>query len=330
MIVTLTANPSLDRTVALDSVLRPGEVQQAVSVREDAGGKGVNVSRAIVAAGVPTLALVPLNPHDPYADLLRETGVPTRSTAVAGRVRANIALTDPAGTTTKINLPGARLTIADRRAAIADTVAASRGARWLVLAGSVPPGVGDDFYADVIDAVREAPDAPLIAVDTSGAALAVVVERSRPDLIKPNDAELAQLAGLGGALGGSGPDVADLVAEVVRVGAGLVPGSVGSALVTLGSLGAVLLAEGGAWFAAPPSIRAVSTVGAGDSSLAGYVLAAVAGAGPAERLERAVRYGSAAASLPGTQIPTPADLPTGEVRAVALVAERTTPAGIAP
>ncbi|WP_322412141.1 hexose kinase [Microbacterium invictum] len=323
MIVTLTAHPSLDRTVALESALRTGEVQQAVSVREDAGGKGVNVARAVVAAGVPTLALMPLNPHDPYADLLRQTGVPTRTTAVAGRVRANIALTDPEGTTTKINLPGARLTIADRRAAIADTVAASRGARWLVLAGSLPPGVGDDFYADVIDAVRSAPDAPLIAVDTSGPALSTVVARSRPDLIKPNDEELAQLTG-------DPLDGDDLVAQVARAASDLVPAKVGAALVTLGSRGAVLVAEGGAWYAAPPRVRAVSTVGAGDSSLAGYLLAAVAGDGPAERLGRAVRYGAAAASLPGTQIPTPADLPAGEIRAITLTAERTHPAGIAP
>ena len=325
MIVTLTVHPSLDRTVALATGLRAGEVQQAVAVREDAGGKGVNVARAVVAAGVPTLAVVPLNPHDTEAELLRQTGVPTRTTAVSGRVRANIALTDPAGTTTKVNLPGARLTIADRRAVIAATVAASRGARWLVLAGSVPPGVGDDFYADVIDAVRDAPGAPLIAVDTSGAALAAVVERGRPDLIKPNDDELAELVG-----GPTALDADDPVAEVVRLGADLVPAAVGAALVTLGSRGAVLVTAEGAWHAAPPPTRAVSTVGAGDSSLAGYLLAAVTGAGPADRLGHAVRYGAAAVSLPGTQIPTPADLPAGEVRATALVAERHNPAGVAP
>ena len=88
---------------------------------------------------------------------------------------------------------------------------------------------------------------------------------------------------------------------------------VGAALVTLGADGAVLVNGGGAWQATPPRIRVVSTVGAGDSSLAGYLLADVAGGGPEDRLRRSVQYGAAAASLPGTQAPTPHDLPAGEV-----------------
>ena len=95
--------------------------------------------------------------------------------------------------------------------------------------------------------------------------------------------------------------------------ASLVPAKVGAALVTLGADGAVLVEAGGAWVATPPAIRAVSTVGAGDSSLAGYLLAHTQGAGPEERLRHAVRYGAAAASLPGTQPPAPADLPAGDV-----------------
>jgi 1-phosphofructokinase len=308
MIVTLTAHPSLDRTITLDAPLRPGEVQAAASAREDAGGKGINVSRVVAAAGAATVAVLPLAAGDPFEAALASAGIATRPVRVTGHARANLTITDPAGVTTKLNLPGAALAETDAAAVAAAVVEASRGARWLVLAGSLPPGASEDLYVDVIAAVRAAhgPDAPLIAVDTSGLALAAVVAKGHPDLIKPNDDELAELAGRTLPPG-------DLAAAVTAVARELVPARVAAALVTLGAAGAVLVTADGAWAAAPPRVRVVSTVGAGDSSLAGYLLAEEAGAGPEQRLRSAVRYGSAAASLPGTQAPAPADLPAGDV-----------------
>lgn len=313
MIVTLTANPSLDRTILLDAPLEPGAVQTAVSQREDAGGKGINVARAVTAAGVDTIAVLPLVQDDPFDAVLRQTAVPARRVPVAGRARANVTITDPAGSTTKLNLPGAALDRFEAAAVIDAVVAASAGARWLVLAGSLPPGVGDDFYVDVIRAVRAAHGdaAPLIAVDTSGPALRAVVEAAMPDLIKPNDEELAELAGV--ALSGG-----DLVDAVVAVARSVVPAKTRAALITLGSAGAVLIDAGGAWAGTPPRIRVASTVGAGDSSLAGYLLADIEGTPPEERLRRAIRYGAAAASLPGTQAPRPVDLPRADVPIVTL------------
>lgn len=307
MIVTLTANPSLDRTVTLPAPLRVGDVQTADSAREDAGGKGINVARAIAAAGEQCSAVLPLAPGDPFDGALREAGLDAQRVPVRGHVRANLAITDPAGVTTKLNLPGAELSPDEVSAVVDAVVAASVGARWLVLAGSLPPGVDDHFYVHVIRAVRAAHGAasPLIAVDTSGPALAAVVADGAPDLIKPNDDELAELAG-------TPLDGADATA-VLAVARSLVPARVCAALVTLGSRGAVLIDAEGAWAATPPPIQVVSTVGAGDSSLAGYVLAASRDADQEERLRLAVAYGAAAASLPGTQAPTPADLPPGDV-----------------
>ncbi|WP_344067125.1 1-phosphofructokinase [Microbacterium pumilum] len=310
MIVTLTANPSLDRTITLERALRPGEVQSAASAREDAGGKGINVARVIAAAGVETIAVLPLAPDDPFDAALRSSGVTARRVPIHGHVRANLTITDPAGVTTKLNLPGATLDATDRAAVIDAVVAASAGARWLVLAGSLPPGAGAGFYVDVVAAVRAAhgAQAPLIAADTSGRALTEVVAHAAPDLIKPNDEELAALAGA--ELDGGD----DLAGEMLRVARSLVPSRTRAALVTLGEHGAVLITADGAWHAAAPRIQVASTVGAGDSSLAGYLLAEVGGASPEDRLRRAVRYGAAAASLPGTQAPTPEDLPAGDVQ----------------
>ena len=113
MIVTLTANPALDRTITLPAPLAPGEVQAATSSREDAGGKGINVARVIAAASSPVVAVLPLADDDPYRVPLEAAGVPTRAVPVARPVRANLALTDQDGVTTKTNLPGVALSADD-------------------------------------------------------------------------------------------------------------------------------------------------------------------------------------------------------------------------
>lgn len=302
MIVTLTVNPALDRTIALDAALRPGAVQAALSAREEAGGKGVNVSRVVAAAGVDTVAVLPLAIEDPYRAPLAAAGIPTVAVPVERQVRTNLAITDRDGVTTKVNLPGSPLSPVDSAAVVAAVVDASADADWLVLAGSLPDSAAASFYVDVVDAVRDrwGSGSPRIAVDASGPALHEVVARASVDLIKPNDEELAEL--LGTPVDANSPET---IVDTVRV---IVPERVATALVTLGGSGAALVTGEGAWFAAAPRIRVVSTVGAGDSSLAGYLLADLAGADAPGRLTSAIRYGAAAASLPGTQVPTPGDL----------------------
>lgn len=307
MIVTVTANPSLDRAVTLGGPLQVGEVQIATGVREDAGGKGINVARVVTAADADALAVLPLAGSDPFATALAATRVPVHVVPIDGHARANLTVLDPDGTTTKINLPGPHLGDGEQAALIAKIVDATAGADWLVLAGSLPPGAGPDFYVRIIAAVRGAHGtaSPRVAVDTSGPALHAVVAGASPDLIKPNEHELAELTG-------EDADPGD-IAGIIRLADGLVPARVGAALVTLGAAGALLVTSDGAWVGTAPRITAVSTVGAGDSSLAGYLLGDVAGLTPEDRLRSAMRYGAAAASLPGTQPPTPADLPAADI-----------------
>lgn len=311
MIVTLTANPSLDRSVMLDGALLPGEVQTARSVREDAGGKGINVTRVLQGSGARSQAVLPLDAADPFAAVLRAAHVPSIAVPLQGTARANLTIADPDGVTTKINLPGVLRTASDGAALIDAVVTACTGAEWLVLAGSLPPGLPVTFYVDVIRAVRAAHDpAPRIAVDTSGAALRAVVDAGAPDLIKPNDEELAELADvtLDASLGAE-----ELPDAVAAIAASIVPAKVREAFITLGAAGAVLATADGAWHGTPPPTRVRSTVGAGDSSLAGFLLAETNGGGPEDCLRSGIRYGSAAAALPGTQAPTPEDLLPGDV-----------------
>ena len=305
MIVTFTANPSLDRTASLSVPLTRGGVHRLAGLTTEPGGKGVNVARAIHQAGKAALAVLPAGPNDPILAALTERGVPHRHVQVPSLVRTNLTLTEADGTTTKLNEPGAVLSAADADALREVLVEAARGAAWVVLSGSLPPGAPGDWYAQLVRAVR--PLGVRIAVDTSDEPLARLAEQlsdAAPDLLKPNSEELAQLTGADGeeleAAAAAG-DPAPSVAAARR----LVEAGVSTVMATLGGAGAVLVDADGAWVATPPPIQLRSTVGAGDSSVAGYVMADIDGADAPGRLARAVAYGSGAASLPGSTLPTP-------------------------
>ncbi|SKB68112.1 1-phosphofructokinase [Arthrobacter sp. 49Tsu3.1M3] len=310
MIVTLTANPSLDRTVALPGPLLRGEVQRALSVRQESGGKGVNVSRALVASGLKTVAVLPGAEADPVLTGLRDTDVPFAALPIGEPLRSNVALTEPGGVTTKINEPGPALSEEQQEALISLLLDHARGAAWVVLAGSLPPGVPADFYATVTRRLRSLFDgeaAPRVAVDSSGEPLAAAVSgdtSGKPDLLKPNAEELVELAAAAGFATNKSAEELEADPEAAAAAASAVVRSgVGAVLATLGSKGAVLVTADGAWLATHPPVTAVSTVGAGDSSLAGYLLASSQGAAPVDCLRQAVAHGAAAASLPGSTVP---------------------------
>lgn len=359
MITTLTPNPSLDRTVSLPGELIRGGVNRLAGVTIEPGGKGLNVARVLVGAGQTVTAVLPAASHDPLLRVLGAVaadGLRVRPVEIAGSARINTAVTEPDGTTTKLNEPGAGLDddeIAAVERALIEAVSRRDGADgavatgsagagsvidaeedadaaeagawadsapaahdWAILSGSLPPGAPVDWYARLVVRLRGAAPGLRIAVDTSDAplaALAAAMPAAAPDLIKPNGEELGQLAGLpaeramaledGAMRGEYGP-----VVEAARV---LVERGVATVMATLGAAGAVLVTAEGAWHAAAPKIHVLSTVGAGDSSVAGYVLADVRGGDATERLRTAVAYGSAAAGLPGTALPTTSDLPAG-------------------
>ncbi|MFD3742896.1 1-phosphofructokinase family hexose kinase [Nocardia sp. NPDC058633] len=321
MIVTLTANPSVDRTVTLTEPLRRGQVHRAASVTSHPGGKGVNVARVVSGSGARVLAVLPATEDDPVVHGLRTAGIEFRTVPVVGGPRVNLTIAETDGTTTKINEPGHPLRAGDLAELTALLVELAAGAEWIVLSGSLPPGVPVDWYCRLVATLSTPRSSPngthrlRVAVDTSDAPLhALFAEHSgaAPDLIKPNSAELGQITGLD-AVALEDP------AAAAEAAATLIDRGVGAVLATLGAAGAVLVTADGAWFAAAPPIRARSTVGAGDSALAGYLLADLAGAAPADRLRTAVAYGSAATALPGTELPGPADISLDAVTAHRLV-----------
>lgn len=300
LIVTLTPNPSIDRTVALPGPLVRGTVHRSASAFSQAGGKGVNISRACLAAGVGTTAVLPAATDDPFVHDLVAAGIDHHLVTPDGPVRVNLTISEPDGTTTKLNSPGATAGPATL-AGLADALRTlAAGADWVVLAGSLPPGAPDGWYADLVADLRTV---TRVAVDTSEAPLVALVERlsptTAPHLMKPNGDELASFTGGDAAKLEADPHAAAAAART------LVDRGVTDVLATLGGHGAVLVTAEGAWHATPPPTEVVSTVGAGDSSLFGYLLGVLCELDPAHRLALAVAYGSAAAGLPGTTIPQP-------------------------
>jgi 1-phosphofructokinase len=312
-VVTLTANPSLDRTLSLPGPLHEGGVARLLGAATEPGGKGVNVARAIAAAGGDAVPVLPAGEHDPIVAALAERGLPLVTVPVHAPVRTNYTLAAPDGTTTKLNEPGVALD-EETRAALAQALRLhASGARWVVLSGSLPPGTPHHWYAELVAHLRDT--GARIAVDTSGEPLRALIEAGpsgAPDLLKPNSEELASLAGVPEAEVLGDPAVALAAVRLLH------ERGVAEVLLTLGGDGAVLsTADGGLWSARPPRITVRSTVGAGDCSLAGYLLADLAGAQPEERLRTAVAYGSASASLPGSAVPTPAQVDGPAVRVTA-------------
>jgi 1-phosphofructokinase len=329
--VTLTLNPSLDRTIEVDSLTR-GAVIRAGGARVDPGGKGVNVSRALLANGIASRAVLPCGGDDGQrlVRLLGQEGVAVVAVRCAGTTRSNVTLVEPDGTVTKINEPGGPLTAAevDRVAAAVLQAAGGAGtgrADWVVVCGSLPPGVPVDLYATL--GRRFAAAGLRVAVDTSGPALLAAVAAGT-ELVKPNREELAEAVG---RPLGSLRDVVDAAQELRSWGAGTV-------LASLGADGAVLVGPAGVVAGESPPVEPRSTVGAGDALLAGYLAAAAAaadgaarpaggdgaarpagpdgaaGAAGAAALAEALAWGAAATALPGSRMPRPADISRTHVR----------------
>jgi 1-phosphofructokinase len=313
MIVTLTPNPSLDRTLELDLLLH-GAVNRTTGGRVDPGGKGVNVSRALAAHGVKTTTVLPLGgpDGDRLADLLTGLGIDVRAVPVAGDVRSNITITEAGGLTTKLNEPGPVLSPAELETLTRTVLDCAYPDTWIVGCGSLPGGTPVEFFADLV--------APLhargahVVVDTSNDALRAVLTpapgRALPDLVKPNREELTDAVGRPlRALG----DVVDAARTVFDRGVGVV-------LASLGTDGAILVDSAGATHAEARITRPRSTVGAGDAFLAGFLSRFVPPPGrpttpddAREALTTAVAWGAAAACLPGSHMPGPDDVAVATV-----------------
>ena len=283
MIVTVTPNPSIDRTIQIDRLDR-GRMIRARAATSEAAGKGLNVSLALATEGVDTSAVLPLAADSATAYLrLLADAVPITAVPIKGAARVNVSLVEPDGTVTKVNEPGPQLGPDDVEAILA-AASAVAGSGWVVGCGSLPPGAPVDFYARLIALGSED---RRIAVDTSGEALGAAV-CARAALVKPNTAELAELVGRPLATIG---DVNAAARVLIERGAHAV-------LVSLGPDGALLVDARTASHAEASIDDVVNTVGAGDALLAGFLAAG----GGSDALGNAIAWSVAAIRSPGTRM----------------------------
>jgi 1-phosphofructokinase len=299
MIVTLTLNPSVDRTVEVEALVR-GQVMRAQGGRVDPGGKGINVSRALAAHGIATRAVVTVGgaEGEHLVALLRDTGIEIVPVRIRGAIRSNITVVEPDGTTTKFNEPGAELSAEELAAVFSAVTSAVESADWLVASGSLPPGAPSSIYADLVRLL--AGSGTSVAVDTSGPALEAVLA-ARPTLVKPNRDELAEVTG----------ERLRSIADVVAAAGRLRDLGAGAVLASCGPDGAVLVDDDGAIHGLTPAVAPLSSVGAGDAMLAGFLAAGGTGG---DALVEALAWGAAAVLQPGSRMPSPHDIDRSAVR----------------
>jgi 1-phosphofructokinase/tagatose 6-phosphate kinase len=265
MIITVTLNAAVDRTVAVPN-FRLGHRHRAVESRTVAGGKGINVARALKLLGRPVVATGfaggPTGSR--LLEQLRDEAVLTDFTRIAAESRINLAVIDPtSGEQTEINERGPAVSPEEVEVFVSRLVYLAEGARVCVLAGSLPPGAGEGLYARLVKELGER--GVLIVLDAEGDAMLEGL-RAGASIVTPNEREAEELVGQEFA------DRADLVTgltELVRLGAG-------EAAITRPDGCVAVVGEGSErrfLEVRTEPLDPVSTVGSGDAFLAGYVAA---------------------------------------------------------
>ncbi|GHH90837.1 1-phosphofructokinase family hexose kinase [Streptomyces capillispiralis] len=283
MILTVTLNTALDITHRVPS-LRPGSSHRVSEVTERPGGKGVNVARVLAALGheVTVTGFAGGTTGRILRDRLTEVpGLVDALVPVSGPTRRTVAVVDArSGSTTQLNEPGPTIAHAEWSAfqAVYGDLLASASA--VALCGSLPPGVPVGAYAGLVRTARTA-GVPVL-LDTSGAALRRGVA-GRPDILKPNAEELAELTGFHEPLRAA--------QDARRRGAGTV-------VASLGPEGLLALTPEGHWRAAPPARLPGNPTGAGDSVVAGLLSALVEHRPWPDRLARATALSAATVLSP--------------------------------
>jgi 6-phosphofructokinase 2 len=288
MIHTLTVNPALDLTylipeVKLDDKIRASQVFRAP------GGNGINVSRVAARLGHPTVAMgfAGGRAGEEMIELLEAEGIRTWFTRQHKTTRTNVILQDADNKQIRVSSPGDAVT-ADEVATLAGNIFQLRQPDFLVLAGGLLQGMPEDFYLRLIEQAHAQGIKVVADVDRE---LADVV-RAGIKLIKPNHYELARLTG----------ESVATVSDAYHAAKIALTMGVETVICSLAAQGAILVREDAAYLATPPKIKVDSAVGAGDSLLAGALVALAEGRSWAEVLRLGVACGTATATTPGTNL----------------------------
>jgi len=290
MIITVTLNPALDKTLTLPG-FAVNTVNRVQQIRLDPGGKGINVSKSVKALGGKTLCLGILGgaPGGYIKSALDQMNLPNNMVFSSETTRTNIKIVDPVlGTNTDINEPGNPVTEEYLQQVWEKLTAAVHPGDTVVFAGKNPPGMDDALLALWIRKLKQLD--VRICVDTVGEPMRLALEES-PDIIKPNKSELSDIMGVRLS---SDQEVLEAANELVHKGVGL-------AAVSMGADGAVFVTKDRVLRGRCPKVSVVSTVGAGDAMMAALAHYSAAGCSLEETARRSIAVASASVMCSGSQ-----------------------------
>lgn len=293
MLLTVTPNATIDRTIHVPH-LTVGEVHRATSVHLAAGGKGLNVTRAARILDCEVLATGPLAGYAGHlmADLAVAEGIRADWYWLpSGETRICTLINHDKGDATVLNEPGERLTEADWAGFAAHVEKLAGEAHAVAFSGSLPPGAEPTALGVLARSLVTA-ERP-VYLDTSVTALQAALAQPTGLCLKVNRAELAEVWGQPGAAFSDD--------QIIAAGQTLLERGAALVIVTSGAKGALAITPAGVWQAGAPPVEVSSTVGSGDSFLAGLAVARLWGYNIETALAYAVACGAANATtrLPG-------------------------------
>lgn len=290
MIYTLTMNPALDKTVVIPH-FSVNEINRISSLRLDAGGKGINVSKVLAKLGGSShaTALLGGSTGRQIREMLEQQGIDLDCVEVPGQTRTNLKIIDPEGkTNTDINEPGTAVTEEQMQQIFLQFTGRLKAGDIVILAGSVPRGIPTDIYARYVSACHQAGAKAFLDADGELFARAVP---ARPYLVKPNQDELSRYV----------KRPLTTLEEVKAAAMELAQTGVEKVVVSLGGEGALYVSGQTCLYAPAISVPVGSTVGAGDSVVAALALAEERGLSPEETMKLVSATGAANVMCSGTQ-----------------------------
>ena len=295
-ILTLTMNPALDLTVQLGP-LQIGQVNRSDAMLSHAAGKGINVAQVLADLGheLTVAGFLGVDNQQPFETLFAKRGFVDEFVRVPGETRSNIKLAESSGRITDLNGPGPEVSLQAQQALAARVEQIAAGFDAVVVAGSLPRGVSAQWLKTLL--LRLNAIGLKVALDTSGEALRVGLEAS-PWMIKPNTEELADAL--------DAPIIS--IAAQAEAAADLRQRGIEHVVISQGSEGVHWFSAAVALQALPPKVTVASTVGAGDSLLAGMVHGLLSGHKPEQTLRTATAIAAMAVTQIGFGINDPAQL----------------------
>lgn len=320
MILTVTLNPSVDHALFVEG-LKLGDTNRVQRTEKDAGGKGVNLSRVVDELTGRTLATGFLGggPGAYVRAVLDREGVPHRFLDVTGDTRVNFSVEDGSGRPpTTFNEKGPTISESDWTGLLTLLESLMPECRWLVAGGSLPPGAPPDAYGQLVALGRKR--GAQVCIDAEGEPLQAALEFGA-DLVKPNASEAARFLGMPVETAAQAIEASRIFHELQRAGGSANP----LTIVSMGAAGAVFLCGDELLIGTSPKVEAKSTIGSGDSLLAGFLWAESHDMEWSECLLWGMAAGAATASTDGAEIAR-----LGVIQKLKPEAKVVGPAGIEP